>query len=193
MPPVRSALLAALFFTSALALAQAPDSATLAKANSGDAAAQFTVGDALEKSSLQADPDDRPNLLAQAAAWLRKSADQHHIPAELRLAECYRDGRGLPRDPAQSAQWYRRAAEQGDPTAQATLATLYSIGFGVPHDDSQAYFWFDLAASVPGPNQQKYLANRQSIGTRITADELAEVQHRLKQWRVSHPQPTTQP
>lgn len=191
-------------FTACLALAvllaaplcaQQIDPALRAQAESGDAAAQFALGDHFSAlASAAADSGEKADLLAQSVVWLRKAADQSNLAAELRLADCYRDGRGLARDLAQAAAWYRRAAEQGDAGAQGKLAILYSVGQGVPQDSAEAYFWFDVAALVPGPDQQKYIANRQAVGTRITADELAEEQRRLKQWKSTHPpQPAPQP
>jgi TPR repeat protein len=66
---------------------------------------------------------------------------------------------------------------------------LYAFGQGVPHSDVEAYYWLDLAAAVKGPNQEKYAANRQMVGTRITSDELAEVQDRVEKWKTQHPRP----
>lgn len=180
---------AALVTGGAWTLAAGQDATLLAKAQSGDAAAQMAAGEALEKSAAQADADERPAVLAQAVGWYRKAAEQKLVAAEVKMAEACRDGRGVARDAAQAAAWYRRAAEQGDTTAQATLGTLYSMGRGVTQDYSEAYFWFDVAALTPGPNQTKYAALRQQMGTQITAEELANVQHRMKQWRAAHPQP----
>lgn len=168
------------------AVAQGPDAAVMAQAQAGDAAAQLAVGEALAKQAAQADPDERAAQLAAATAWVRKAAEQGLVAAEVRLAECYRDGRGVGRDAAQAAQWYRRAAEAGETSAQGTLGTMYAMGLGVERNDADAYFWFDLAAGADGPNQQKYAANRQQVGTRITAEELAGVQRRVKKWRAAH-------
>jgi len=167
------------------------DPALLAKANSGDAAAQVAVGE----QYAQAGANEHYRDIAggdykQAADWYRKAAEHNYIPAEMHLAALYRDGgKGFDRDMAQAAAWYRRAADQGDATAQGTLGVLYSMGQGVPHSDVEAYFWLDLAASVKGPNQEKYTANRQMIGERITADELSDVQDRVAAWKAAHPRP----
>jgi TPR repeat protein len=174
--------------------AQAPaiDPALLAKANSGDAAAQVQIGDNYRAAgdALPHHPLQSADYYKQAVVWYRKAADQGSIPAELHLAALYRDGgKGFARDMAQAAVWYRKAAEQGDVTAQAFLGVLYSIGQGVPRDDVEAYFWLDLAASVPGPNQEKYAANRQLIGTHITTDQLEDVQDRVAKWLAAHPRP----
>jgi hypothetical protein len=161
--------------------AAAIDPAALAKANAGDAAAQVQVGE-----SCAAGRDYQ-----QAAAWYTKAANQGNIAGEIHLASLYRDGGGtlFPRDMAQAAAWYRKAADQGDAGAQGTLGMLYTLGQGVPRNDVEAYYWFDLAAAVKGPNQEQYAANRQNVGTRITAEEVEEVQERVAAWKAKHPRP----
>ena len=42
-------------------------------------------------------------------------------------------------------------------------------------------------ASAGGPKQAQYIANRQKVGTRITADELEQVQERVAKWKRAHP------
>lgn len=168
------------------------DPALLAKANSGDAAAQVAVGE--QYAQAAAAEHDKAQMAVdyqQELAWYRKAAEQNNISGEMHMAALYRDGGGktIARDMEQAAAWYRKAADQGDPTAQGMLAVLYSMGQGVPHSDADAYFWFDLAASVKGPNQEKYAANRQMIGERITADELSDEQDRVAAWKAAHPRP----
>jgi TPR repeat protein len=178
-------LLATIFLSAlvaAAAQADAIDPALLARANSGDAAAQVQVGE------CYASGRGVTRDFNQAAEWYRKAADKGDIGGEVHLAALYRDGgKNFPRDMAKAAEWYRKAAEQGDVTAQATLGVLYSIGQGVPHSDAEAYYWLDLAAAVTGPNQEKYAANRQMVGTHLTVDELAEVEERVAKWLAAHP------
>jgi TPR repeat protein len=168
-----------------------PDAALVAKANSGDAAAQVALGD----KSCAATDGSTPNskqlaqCYATAAEWYRKAAEQGSVAGELRLAAVYRDGRGVAQDRSQAADWYRKAAEQGDVFAQATLGALYSMGQGVPQSDVEAYYWLALAAAAPGPDQEKYAANRQNMAARITADELADAQERVEKWLTAHPRP----
>jgi uncharacterized protein len=172
------------------AVSQAPaiDTALQAKADAGDPAAEVAVGESYAKAAGAAsDPETAADNWDKAAAWYAKAAAQSHVPAEIHLADCYSYGRGVTRDKVKAAEWYRKAAEQDDPGAQGTLAMLYTMGEGVPQDDAEAYFWFDLAASAGTPNQERYLTNRQNVGTRITADQLAAVQQRLKKWKSAHP------
>jgi hypothetical protein len=158
------------------------DAALLAKANSGDAAAQVAVGECYEQGKGVA------RDYAQAAEWYRKAANKGDISGELHLAGLYRDGsKSFPRDIVQAAEWYRKAADQGDVGAQGTMGTLYSMGQGVAQNYAEAYYWLDLAAAVNGPKQAQYAANRQMIGMHITADELADVQDREAKWKAAHP------
>jgi hypothetical protein len=158
------------------------DAGLLAKANSGDAAAQVAVGE------CYADGKGVPHDYVRAAEWYRKAADKGDISGELHLAGLYRDGnKNFPRDMVQAAEWYSKAADQGDVSAQGTMGTLYSMGQGVQQNYAEAYYWLDLAAAVKGPKQEQYAANRQMIGTHITADELADVQDREAKWKAAHP------
>jgi TPR repeat protein len=167
----------------------APDQVLLAKANSGDAAAQVRVGDnsCAAASGVTFTSKQLAECNKIASTWYRKAAEQGSRAGELRLAALYRDGRGVPRDMEQAAGWYRKAAEQGDVSAQGTLGVLYSMGQGVPQSYVDAYYWFDLAARVKGPSQEKYATYRQMSGEHITTDELADIEERVAKWLAAHP------
>lgn len=158
------------------------DTALLAKANAGDAAAEVQVGEAYETGKGVAQD------YTQAAGWYLKAADQNNVAGELHLAELYRDGgKGFPRDAAKAASWYLKAADQGDVSAQGTMGMLYTLGLGVPRSDVDAYFWLDLASSVKGPDQARYDMDRQNVGTRITAGQLEQIEQRVAAWKAAHP------
>ena len=179
---VQVALMSALFCATCHAQSSGIDPTLLAKATSGDAAAQVQVGEAYaEGKDVTRDPQ-------KAVEWYKKAADTGSISAELHLAVLYRDGAGktFPRDAEQAAAWYHKAADQGDTGAQGTLGMLYTLGQGVTRSDVDAYFWLDLAASAAGPNQAQYMANRQNVGTRITADDLDAIHDREDKWKADH-------
>lgn len=106
---------------------------TLARlAAAGLAPAQVHYAWCLAQGAGSAAPD-----AAGAAAWLRRAAEQRHVPAMRRLGECLRDGRGVARDDAEAAQWLRRAAKRGDARALVALAALFHARRvpGVPDGD----------------------------------------------------------
>jgi hypothetical protein len=153
------------------------DPALLAKANGGDAGAQYQLGymyyhgDGVRRDYSQAefwyrnaaeqgDPDSQlklgglyhfgrgvPQDSAEAFAWSMKAAEQGKSDAEFFIAACYTAGWGVAQDDAQAVVWLRKAAEQGDAFSQYMLGRAYEIGLGGPKDYAEAYFWLDLAAS----------------------------------------------
>jgi hypothetical protein len=137
-----------------------PDSnAALAKANLGDAEAQFGLGLKFALSN-GATPD-----YGQAAVWYRKAAEQHHCLAQFNLGIMYAQGQGLERDDTQSTQWFFRAALHGDAGAQFHLGNHYHRASfnGSPQAMTEsrieAYKWFHLAAA------QGYLGSDEACAT----------------------------
>jgi len=189
--PILVAVLASAFVAAG---AQAPsvaptpiDPALLARANTGDVAAEVQAAGAYAAGNGSArDPRQLAADYKQAAAWYRKAADQGNIDAQIHLADLYRDGRGVARDMAQATVWYRKAADQGDAGAQGTLGLLYSVGMGVQQDYVEAYYWLSLAAAIQSPKQAQYVANRQSVGEHITTGQQAEVEDRVAAWLAAY-------
>jgi hypothetical protein len=114
--------------------------ALMAKAQAGNAAAEFQVGFAF------ANGKGVPRDFKEAARWYRKSAEQGNADAQSLLGVLYRNGHGVPQDYAEAALWSRRAALQGNAFAQLTLGLDYYQGKGVPQDFTQAALWYRRAA-----------------------------------------------
>ena len=74
----------------------------------------------------------------EAARWYGLAAAQGEPSAQLKLAELYLQGDGVPRDPARAAELLRPAAEAGLAPAQKALADLYASGTGLRADLAQA-------------------------------------------------------
>jgi TPR repeat protein len=111
-----------------------------ARAEQGDAEAQFTLGRMYGKG------DGIPQDGVQAVAWFRKAADQGHAKAQNGLGVMYASGQGVPQDWVQAVMWFRKAADQGEPMAQCNLGAMYEDGHGVPQDHAQAAAWYRKAA-----------------------------------------------
>jgi uncharacterized protein len=82
---------------------------------------------------------DVPEVKAPAAP---RSVDE-----EIKLANDYFTGRGVPQDLKQSAHWFKKAAEAGDPQAEMQIGYLYDAGIGVAKDPKLAAHWYQLAAA----------------------------------------------
>ena len=88
----------------------------------------------------------RPDT-AQAAKWLRKSADLGFARAQTSLGAMYAAGEGVPQSRAEAMRWMRLAADQGDAAARYDLGLMYCDGHGDPQDLVQAHMWLNLAAA----------------------------------------------
>lgn len=110
-------------------------------------------------------------LRPQYAAGSASQKQAKSIAAELRLADQYFAGKGVPPNPVQAAYWYRKAADAGDPMAQNQLGYLCLKGIGVEKSDSEAFRWF-LRASAGGSSTGKLnlaVAYLQGVGIRSDA------------------------
>ncbi len=82
-----------------------------AKAQAGDAAAQFELGDRCHFGrGLLRDH-------AAAARWYRLAAEQGHPGAQMNLGNAYFRGEGQPRNAAEGYVWFALAAAHGQPGA----------------------------------------------------------------------------
>lgn len=135
-----------------------------ARADSGDAAAQWKLGSLLTKGQHV------EQNYAEAAKWHRKAAEQGHAAAQRSLAELYEVGQGVPLDPTEAARLFRQAAEQGDVVAQYSLAVLYVMGKGVGRDIPEAVKWYRQAAEQGDALAQFNLGVRHSEGDGVAQD-----------------------
>lgn len=125
---------------------------------------------------------------AQAAIWFRKAAEQGNANAELLLGTLYHFGQGVTLDNNQAAAWYRKAAEQGAAVAQYSLGLCYALGSGVQQSNADAYFWLNLAAAGDaGTIHERAAKSRDTVASKLTPEELSDVQKQVSQWFISHP------
>ncbi|MEO8427571.1 MAG: tetratricopeptide repeat protein [Verrucomicrobiota bacterium] len=141
-------------------------SATKAKAEQGDAAAQNILGD------LSAHGKGVPQDYAEAAKWYRQAADQGLAVAQCNLASLYAAGAGVKADPAEALKWYRKAADQGSADAQYNLAQMLSMGIGAKRDIREAIRLYHLAAEQGDGLSQFNLARRYQEGKDVSPDRV---------------------
>jgi TPR repeat protein len=136
----------------------------LAKANGGDAAAQYDIGQKYAKG------DGVAKNMEEAVKWLTKSAEQGNADAQMSLGALYVSGRGVPKNSTEAAKWYRLAAEQGRPAAQVQMARMHLAGAGVVKDDVEAAKWASLAQTQGEGQANRILV---LVRSRMTAEETA--------------------
>ncbi|KAB2653537.1 MAG: sel1 repeat family protein, partial [Verrucomicrobia bacterium] len=77
-----------------------------AKAESGDAVAQFNLGSSYANGEGVVKDD------VEAVKWYRKAAEQNDADAQFNLGNSYANGKGVTKDDVEAVKWYRKAAEQ---------------------------------------------------------------------------------
>ncbi len=113
-----------------------PPRALIALARSGNGEAQLQLAAAYGELRDE----------ARAAEWMREAAISGLAEARYRLAQRYRDGRGVAADPIEAFIWFRTAGEQGHAAAQRAVGESYERGLGVPASAVEAFAWYALAA-----------------------------------------------
>ena len=119
----------------------------------------------------------------RAAQWWALAADQEDPEALFNLANAFRRGRALPKNPEQAFTLLLRAAEARLAPAQALVGLLYATGDGVAQDAIEACKWFALGASAGEPTAVPNYARAQSL---LSTAALAEAERRAAQWRKAH-------
>ena len=137
---------------------------TLAKAQQGDADAQFNLG------KMYYDGKGVSQDYAQAHSWLLKAAEQGHARAQNGIGLLYEYGYGVSQDYAQAVAWYRKAAEQGFARGQYNLGVMYYNGNGVKQNYAQAVAWYRKAAEQGYASAQCDLGYMYDKGNGVTQD-----------------------
>ncbi len=107
---------------------------------------------------------DIQNLEARAA--------RGDASAQYRLATCYEDAVGVPREPDRALGLYRAAARSDLREAQVALGIMLALGDGVHRDYGEAWAWFSRAAGQGDDNAcelARLLSRKLAVGDREQA------------------------
>ena len=126
------------------------------KADKGDVAAQYRIGEIHDKRM----GGNRKEIRKLAFSWYRKAAEQGYPKAQCTLGEFYLTGKSPVEEDAEKAvNWYQKAAGHGWAEAQYQLGVCSTNGLGMPVDESAAAQWYQLAA------EQGYADAQFNLGT----------------------------
>ena len=98
--------------------AQSDFETTKARAEAGDAQAQFALG------VMYATGDGVAQNEQEALNWVRLAAEQGHAEAQYELGGAYEYGDVVTQNDQEAVKWYRLAAEQGNAGAQSSLGEI---------------------------------------------------------------------
>ncbi len=118
----------------------------VAKAESGNAEAQFALGSLLSKGEESARDS------GAAFKWLMRAAEQDHAKAQEMVANCFHSGFGVTRDYDEAFKWYQKSSNQGNPSALCELGFCYQNGRGTSANSVEALGCFKRAAELANVN-----------------------------------------
>lgn len=101
---------------------------------------------------------------------LLENAKAGIVSAQVQLAGCYAEGRGVRVNRREAAKWYRAAAERGNVTAQCHLGRCYEKGWGVKKSELEAVEWYRKAAAQGDAYGQFLLGVAYECGVGVNRD-----------------------
>ncbi len=157
----------------------------LARAEAGDADAQFKVGLRYEDGNGV----ERNDVLA--AEWYRKSAEQGYAYAENNLSTAYFYGRGVETNLVAAFEWMKKSADHDLPLAWYALGTFYEEGTGVEKNGAEALRWYRKAAESDHGQARAFAQNSvgrcYQFGIGIEPDEKEALVWYLKSAEAGNP------
>lgn len=135
-----------------------------AKADAGDAQAQFDLGTYYFRSRYVT------LGYAEALDWFRKSAAQGFAAAQDQLGSMLQNNAGLPQNYKEAVNYYRLAANKGYALAEYHLAGMYKAGLSVHRDYKQAFSWYSKAAEQNLPDAEEELGYFYQSGLGVKRD-----------------------
>jgi len=154
-----------------------------AKAEQGDAEAQFQVG-AMYEAGLGV-----LKSYAESGKWYLKAAAQGVAEAQYELGVRYYEyGKNAKTNYTTAFSWFFKAANQGFVPAQYNVAVMYALGQGVPLEKVEAQKWFNIAAAE---GSRRAVEAREAFASELSREEIAEGERRAARFvpkRVFKPQ-----
>lgn len=136
-----------------------------AKAESGDAQAQYDLGVAFIEGRYEQKPNPDTGM-----SWVAKSAEAGNATAQYDLAVAYRLGHGVKPDAAQALTWYQKAADQGRDEARTFVCNAYTQSLTVKPDWPKALPYCQTAAEKGDPGAQYAMGMAYAEGRGIAPD-----------------------
>ncbi len=128
----------------------------LQAAESGDAEAQYTLGEFFLYGRKDA---VRPDF-AKAKEWLTKAARSGSADAQALLAREFDSGKRFDRSPKEAIDWYEQAALAGHSEALLNLGVIYLKGdLGLQRDTARGVRLIELAANAGEREAMSFLAD----------------------------------
>ena len=111
---------------------------------------------------------------------LQKLAGSGDAKSQFELANHYRIGKIVPREPEKAFKWYLKSAKLGNTEAQNSVGACYAKGFGVCKDLCKTVLWLRKAAQQGNVKAQTSLGKCYLEGYGVSRDMNISLQWFLK-------------
>ncbi|GET02861.1 kinase-like domain-containing protein [Rhizophagus clarus] len=115
---------------------------------------------------------DYNNDTEEAFELFSKAASNDCSIAQVYLAKCYNDGRGVKQNKNKSFYWYQKAAENKSIVGQVYLGYCYEHGIGIKQNEKKSIYYYKKAADSGNMTAMLYLANCYRLGNGVEKDEI---------------------
>lgn len=139
------------------------------RAEKGDAAAQYRLGELYQIRGL---PDVRSGLVnrdVEAAKWFLKAAERGHRQAQLKIGNLYLAGRGVKRDAVEAYFWLKIAAIPLPSKGEETIAGKRSMPIISEADELKA--------------QQQAVSAVAEAKKLLKPEEISAIHNRIENWQ----------
>ncbi len=86
--------------------------------------------------------------IQKGISMLRKGVEYGVVGCLSLLANCYRDGVGVPQKAEQAYRWYKKAAEAGDSFSFYQVGAMLYYGEGCQEDNAEAWKWLSRGTHI---------------------------------------------
>ena len=93
----------------------------------------------------------RSNVPTEYCDELVKLAEEGNADAQVNLAKCYANGKGVEKSDEEANKWTAKAAEHGNADALTEMGNIYAMGLGVEENPVEAVKWYHKAAEKEHP------------------------------------------
>jgi TPR repeat protein len=98
-----------------------------------------------------------------------------YAPSMYYVSLCYRDGKGVSKNPVNSMKFLLEAAKRGYAPAQYDLAVEFDKGNVLERNDSLAHHWYETAAGNEEPRALLEMAHRYRDGKGVAQDNAKSI------------------
>ncbi len=136
------------------------------KAENGDTGAMYSV-----IAYIAMEDEGEQDLLEKKTEYIHKLIESGDQSALIMLGDCYRDGKGVPKDSEKALKLFMQAAEVGIKFGYECIGQMYFFGDGVDANYEKAYEFFAKHADSLCPQSTFLIGEMYRKGLYLSKDD----------------------